>query len=230
MKPLFIPFILILLFKQVTAQEIITQNHPISMKEDMNVKIELEGEIFIENRDLPRAEIQIETIITGKVRGYDGNEKTRKNYDVIIEESGDTITITEKPSKSSFMIGISTIKVGHKHDIYLPESARISICTNDAMIHVNGNFRSIDIDNKNGACTLKLNQERIRFLGCFANTGKIVVNGINKNKRFILEGDGTATYSITTDAGMIKIFFMNADGIKSIKNEKAEKLKSGFLH
>lgn len=218
MKTFYISLILIILFKQVSAQEIITQNHHVSMKENINVNIELEGEIFLENQGLSQAEVNVETIITGIVRGYDGNKKSRKNYDIIIEESGDTIAITEKPIKSSLMIGISTIKVRHKHYIYLPKSTRISIRSNDAMIQVSGNFRSIDIDNKSGDCELKLIRDRIGYLGCFTHYGKIFINDSDKNKRFILAGDGVETYSITTDGSMIKIFFMNADGTKSIKN------------
>ncbi len=214
MRPIFLTLILLYLFEQVTAQEIITKNHLISIKENMNVNIQLEGEISLKNSNLPEAEIKVETIITGEVWGYDGDRNTRKFYDVIIEESEDAITIKEKPGKSSFMIGISTINVRHKHYIHLPKSARISIRANDAKIYINGNFETIDIDNKNGDCELKLSQERIKYLGCFANDGKIVVNGSDRNKRFILLGDGVATYSITTDEGMIKIFFMIADGTK----------------
>ena len=211
MKPLFFSLILMFFFEHVSAQEIITKNHLITIKENMNVNIELEGEIFLNNLDLPKAEIKVEIIIKGEVLGYDGNKKTRENYDVIIEESEDIITIKEKPTESSFMIGISTINVRNKHYIHLPKSARISIRANDAKIYINGNFETIDIDNKNGDCELKLSRERIRYLGCFANDGKIIVNGSDKNNRFILLGDGIATYSITTGKGMIKIFFMNAD-------------------
>lgn len=55
MRPLFLTLILMFLFEQVSAQEIITKNHLISIKENMNVKIELEGEISLKNLDLPKA-------------------------------------------------------------------------------------------------------------------------------------------------------------------------------
>ena len=204
MKTLISIFLILFSLEQVSAQEIITKNHSIPLDENSTISFELEGEIFLNTWDLPDGEITVETIIKGRVFGYSTDSK-RKEYDVVIEKSENLITVKEKPRKSSIKIGIITLRVKHRHIIYLSSSTKISFISENAEINVKGNFNALEIINKSGDCKLKLNMERIKFLGCFADEGKLIINNTKKDKRFTLIGDGEEVYSIETSSGKIML-------------------------
>jgi len=205
MRPLFLSLFILLSIGQVSAQKIITKNHFIPLSKNPIINIELEGEIHLNSWDMEDGEIDIETITKGRVWGYSNDLKRTKKYDVIIEKSDDFITIREKQVKSSIKIGIVTYRVKHRHYIYLPNSARITLNCDDADIRIKGSFKALTIYNKTGNTELKVNKDKINFLGCFAPDGKIEVNNSKKNKQFTLMGEGSSTYSITTNEGKIDV-------------------------
>ena len=210
MKPIILTFCMIICTVISPAQEIITTRHSFNLENNKNIIIELEGEIYLNSWENNRAEVLVENIITGKVWGYDSDKSSKKNYDVLIEKSRDVVYIKEKPksSSASIKIGIITLRSTHKHFIYLPESANISIISEDAKVFVEDNFSVLDINNKKGESRLELNRDNIKFLNCHTGSGKLFVNNVrNKDKYFKITDFGDEVYSISTVEGKINIKF-----------------------
>jgi hypothetical protein len=200
-------FIILILLCCLTAEayECITKDHSIPLQKDSAVDIELEGEIILNSWDFPRMDVKVETVITGKVWGIEGNRSGRRKYDVIIQKNGPGVVITGKPIPFTFTIGISTLDVKYRHFITVPRDTKISISTSKGNIVANGSFMMLDLESKKGKCKIKLAKEQIKFLNCSSPEGEIVVNGTRKDNHFKMSGSGSDICNVTTKQGKIDI-------------------------
>lgn len=204
-KIIFFIILILLCCLTATAYECITKDHSIPLQKDAAVDIELEGEIILNSWDFSRMDIKVETVITGKVWGIEGNRAGKRKYDVIIQKNGPGVVITGKPKPFTFTIGISTLGVKYRHFITVPKDAKISICTTKGNIVANGSFRVLDLESKKGKCKVKLAKEQINFLNSSSTEGEIVVNGTRKDNHFNMFGSGSDICTITTKQGKIDI-------------------------
>jgi hypothetical protein len=206
MKKIIFFIILILLFcLTAAAYERITKDHSIPLQKDAAVDIELEGEIILNSWDFSRMDLKVETVITGKVWGIEGNRSGRRKYDVIIQKNGPGVVITGKPKPFTFTIGISTLEVKNRHFITVPADAKISIRSKKGNIVANGSFRMLDLESKKGKCKVKLAKEKIKFLDCSSTEGEIVVNGTKKDTNFKMSGSGSDSCIVATREGKINV-------------------------
>jgi hypothetical protein len=204
-KIIFFIILILLCCLTVAAYECIKKDHSVSLQKDAAVDIELEGEIILNSWDFSHMDIKVETVITGKVWGIEGNRSGRRKYDVIIQKKGPGVVITGKPKPFTFTIGISTLEVKHRHFITVPGDAKISIRSTKGDIVVIGSFRMLDLENKKGKCKVKLAKEQIKFLNCSSTAGKIVVNGSKRDNHFKMSGSGSDICTVTTTQGKIDV-------------------------
>ncbi len=198
-------------FSQASGQGIYVKEKQMEFTGSPTVFIELEGEIILNTWSLKIGEIQVETVTSGKVWGYHINKDKVKKYDINIQQTENMAVIKKsRENYSSGTIGISTFNVKHRHIFYLPESANISIHTNDADISVNGNFKALTIVNKNGKNDLKLNGSKIKSLECFTEDNKVIVNNLRKSREYRFNGEGSEIYDIRTGEGDIKIYLTHS--------------------
>lgn len=201
-------FLIVIYLLQFSRQEddSIRKKHYFSVGKNAKINIDLEGEIVINSWDLDRAEIIVETILSGKLWGFQFNRQGRKNYDVLIKDDGEKIVIKKKPRKLSFIIGISSLKERYRHYIHLPRTSQISVSTSEAEISINGNFKFFDLNNKKGESDVRIDRNKLKFLGCLTEKGSISVNGSRKDKQFKFYGPGDSVYTITSDGGKIRVY------------------------
>ena len=204
-KIIFFIILILLCCFTVAAYECITKDHSIPLQKDAAVDIELEDEIILNSWDFSRMDIKVETVITGKVWGIEGNRTGKRKYDVIIQKNGPGVVITGKPKPFTFAIGISTLDVKHRHFITVPKDAKISIRSTQGNIIANGSFRMLDLESKKGKCKIKLAKDQIKFLNCSSNEGKILVNGTRKDPNFKMSGSGSDICTVTTKEGKIDL-------------------------
>jgi len=204
-KIIFFIILILLCCLTVAAYECINKDHSIPLQKDAAVDIELEGEIILDSWDFSRMEIKVETVITGKVWGIEGNRSGKRKYDVIIQKNGPGVVITGKPKPFTFAIGISTLDVKHRHFITVPKDAKLSIHSTKGNIVANGSFRMLDLESKKGKCKVKLAKNQIKFLNCSSTEGKIVVNGNEKDTHFKMSGNGSDICTVTTTQGKIDV-------------------------
>jgi hypothetical protein len=201
-------FLIVVYLLQFSGQDddSIRNKHYFSVGKNAKINIDLEGEIVINSWDLDRAEIIVETIVSGKLWGFQFNRQSRKNYDVLIKDDGEKIVIKKKPRKLSFIIGISTLKEKYRHYIHLPRTSQISVSTKEAEIFINGNFRFLDLHNQKGESDVRIDRNKLKFLGCQSEKGRISVNGSRKDKQFKFHGPGNSVYTVTSDEGKIRVY------------------------
>ncbi|GEM_PF-2167641 len=208
MKILVVSLVLLLCVGGVVSQQINTKTYSTAVDKATTVLIELEGDIIINSWDLPKIDVKVESVVTGRVWGY-SNIKKRGDYNVCIENSGGMVIVRPVPRKRIYTIGISTIRESNTHYIYLPSSAKVVVHSQRGRISVNGIFDSMDIENCSGSVELKIIKSRVRFVGCSAVSGKVLINGSNEGKRFKLIGTGNSVYTINSDTGDIVIDLIN---------------------
>lgn len=204
-KIIFFIILIVLCCLTAAAYECISKDHSIPLQKEAAVDIELEGEIILNSWDFSRMDLKVETVITGKVWGIEGNRSGRRKYDVIIQKNGPGVVITGKPKPFTFTIGISTLEVTHRHFITVPKDAKISIRSRRGNIVANGSYRMLDLESKKGKCKIKLAKEQIRFLNCSSTEGEIAVNGIKKDTHFKMSGSGSDICTVTTKEGKIDV-------------------------
>jgi len=204
-KIIFFIIVILLCCLTAAAYECFTKDHSIPVQKDAAVDIELEGEIILNSWDFSRMDLKVETVITGKVWGIEGNRSSRRKYDVIIQKNGPGVVITGLPKPFTFTIGISTLEVKHRHFITVPGDAKISIRSTEGNIVAQGSFRMLDLESKKGKCKVKLSKEQIKFLDCSSPQGEIVVNGTRKDPHFKMSGSGSDICTVTTKEGKIDI-------------------------
>ena len=198
-------FLLVFFVHQINAQEVINKKHNFSVVENKPVKIELEGEIIISSWEKENAQINIETKASGGTWGIHSDKDGYKKYDVKIEEFDNEINIKPKKRSDSFMIGVSTLDVEHRHVINLPKKTRLFLKSDEAQIVVKGEFEVVEIDFKDGYCRLDLSKNDFKFLDCRTNDGRIYSNNENQGKNLKVFASGTSVYSIFTDEGRIEL-------------------------
>jgi hypothetical protein len=81
-KIIFFIILILLCCFTVAAYECITKDHSIPIQKDAAVDIELEGEVILNSWDFSRMDVKVETVITGKVWGIEGNRSGRKTVRV----------------------------------------------------------------------------------------------------------------------------------------------------
>ena len=204
-KIIFFIIVIFLCCLTAAAYDCITKDHSIPLQKDAAVDIELEGEIILNSWDFSRMDLKVETVITGKVWGIEGNRSGRRKYDVIIQKNGPGVVITGKPNPFTFTIGISTLEVKHRHFITVPRDAKISIRSTKGNIVAKGSFRMLDLESKKGKCKVQLAKEQIKFLNCSSTEGKIIVNGTREDPNFKMSGSGSDICTVTTKEGKIDV-------------------------
>jgi len=189
----------------VTAQEMNTKKHTIPLKTIKKIRIDLEGAIILNSWSIPKGEIDVEITVSGFHWAIGGGKKSKKNYDVDIQELEDMIHIKKKKVRSYPSVGISHLRTIYRHIIHLPENMDIVIRSKDANVLVNGNFRSLDIENEEGTSRLEIHREKIKFLECLNLNGLVAVNDSLFDMKYRLLGEGDQVYSVTTTEGEIAL-------------------------
>ena len=203
-----IVFVVGLCLCRVTAQEVFTKKHTIPLETTKKIRIDLEGDIVLHSWSIPKGEIDIEITISGFHWAIGGGKKSKKNYDIEILNLEDTIHFKKKKIRSYPSVGIDNLKVTYRHIFHLPENMDIIIRSKEACVQVNGNFRSLDIENEEGTSRLELNRDSIKFLECLNLSGHIAVNDSLFDRKYRLFGEGDQVYSILTAEGGIALILL----------------------
>lgn len=196
------------------SQEITKRHHSFPLSQQSKIVIELEGDIILTGWDSSKVNVEIESVISGVHFALGGGKNSMKEYDIAIEDSSGTVFIRRNPLKSSFTMGVSTLRAERKHFLSLPKSAHIVVNSKNANIVVKENFNIVDIENKEGTSTLELNDEGIGFMKCSSAKGNVVVNKKLMNGKHEMSGGGRQIYLVTSQSGEIDISIAKTESRK----------------
>jgi hypothetical protein len=209
MKRAVIFIMLVLSVFILSAEEVVYKTHSVPLPGNAEIIVELDGEIVVNSWHMPEAEVRVENVVSGSVFGLHFNRKARLHYDVAVKKTGATLNIGKKTRGVAFTIGFSTIRERHVHTINLPESARVLILSKTGKITVNGCFKHLDINNREGDSKVRLVRAKIKSMACDTGEGKIVVDETSRGKQFNYAGAGDGIYNLKSDTGKISVYLMN---------------------